>query len=525
LKGSRHTYRIGAWIILLLVLLSGCSGKAADEERPGTLYVGLESAPKTLDPRFATDAAGMRITQGLLFDTLVRLDDQLKIVSCLAQRWENPDNRTYIFHLRPSVKFHDGEPLTAEDVQFTFQHLMDPATGSPFAATYSDVIEAISVLNPQTVKFTLKQPTAAFLTSAIMPILPRHLLDRPGDFATRLIGSGPFRFVSQSPTEIVLARNADYMDGPPALERVVFKIIKDDNTRYLKAQKGELDLLVNAIAGDRIDDFKKAPLSEHYSVIESPGISYNYLIFNLDDARVGDLRVRRAVAAAIDAAEIIRYRLGGHAVRAHGLLSPVSWFAASDLPAPAHDPDMARRLLDQAGWHDPDGDGPRVRLNLELKTNNNAQVVGIARILQAQLSRVGIALSIKAYEWGTFYGDIQKGNFQIAAMRWVGVTEPDFFYDIFHASQVPPVGRNRGHFRNPAVDRLVAQGRVTLDDTQRKAIYDQVQRIVAEQLPYLSLWHLNTVSIVNRRVKGYRQHPMGALFSLKDVHLEQEKTP
>jgi len=492
---------------------------------PGQLYakdllVGLESRPKTLDPRYATDANGMRISHHLIFSSLVRLGYDLQIVPGLAERWETPDNLTYIFHLKDNVLFHDARPLTADDVKFTFEHLMDPTTGSPFAATYKSKIAHIEVIDPCTIKFILTQPVASFLTSIIMSIVPRHLVLKQDDFAAQLVGSGPFRFVSQSPTAIVLEPNRQYFDGAPKLERLVFKVVKDDNTRFLKMRKAELDLLINAIAYNKVDDFRKPPLSHLYQVIEEPGISYNYLSFNMQDPKVRDVRLRQAVACGINVEEIINYRLHGHAVRATGLLSPVNWYSSREVAKYPYDPKKARRLLDAAGLIDPDGDGPEPRLTLELKTSNNAQVVGIARIIQAQLARIGIRLELKSYEWGTFYGDIRSGNFQMTSMRWVGVTEPDFYYDIFHSSQIPPAGRNRGRYLNPRIDDLVEVGRITLDPARRKTIYAQVQQIISKDLPYISLWHLNNVSIIHKRVSGYRQHPMGSFSSFKDIVLQ-----
>jgi len=334
------------------------------------------------------------------------------------------------------------------------------------------------------------------------------------------VGSGPFRFVSRSPTRIELAPNEHHFDGVSKLDRLIFKVVSDDNTRFLKMKKGELDLLINAIPANKIDDFKRPPLNETYRLIEEPGISYNYLAFNMEDAEVQDVRVRQAVAHGIDVDEIITYRLHGHAMRATGLLSPINWYYEGNVASYAYNPEKARALLDAAGLKDPDGDGPAPRMTLELKTSNNDQVVGIARIIQAQLAGIGIRVEIRSFEWGTFYGDVKSGNFQMTAMRWVGVTEPDFYFDIFHSSQVPPAGRNRGRYGDPLLDQLVEEGRFMLDPVKRKGIYARVQKKAARDLPYVSLWHANNVSIIHKRVNGYRQHPMGSFTSFKDMVLQ-----
>jgi peptide/nickel transport system substrate-binding protein len=503
------------WIVLIAAMGFALTAGAAEK----VLTVGIEDPPKTMDPRYSTDATGMRISHHLLFSTLVQHGLDLQIVPNLAERWETPNDTTYVFHLHKGVTFHDGHPLTAADVKFTFEHLKDPSTQSPFAGTYR-IINTITVLDDHTVRFELEQPVASFLTSVIMPIVPAHIVADSTDFHRQLIGSGPFRFVEQSPNEIVLSANPDFYLGAPALDRIVFKVIKDDNTRFLKMRKAELDLVINAIPLNKVNDFKKSPLSRTYRVIEDPGLSYSYLAFNLAAEPLQDVRLRAAIAHAIDVDEIIQYRLEGHAVRSNSLLSPVNWFSEPAARHYAFDPERAMSLLDEAGFSAPDGSGRQPRLKLELKTSNNAEAVGIARILQAQLAKVGIELVLKSYEWGTFYGDIQSGNYQLTTMRWVGVTEPDFYFDIFHSSQFPPAGRNRGRYQNEAIDRLTEQGRMTLDPDRRQAIYSQIQKIVAEELPYISLWHTNNISIVHHRVSGYQQHPMGGYLSFRSIDLQ-----
>lgn len=505
-------------ILILLTLLVGGCGKH-ERQQTHDMRVGIENRPKTLDPRFATDVYGMRITHHLLFSTLVKLDNDLQIVPDLAEKWATPDSSTYIFHLKNNVVFHDNSPLTAKDVKFTFEHLMDPAVKSPFAATYKGIIDRIDVIDPHTVQFHLVKPVASFLTSIIMPILPEHLLNK-GNFDGKLIGSGPFKFISQTPNEIVLGPNEKYYGGTPKPDKLIFKVVSDDNTRFLKMKKGELDLVINAIPAGKVDDFKKPPLSDTYNLIEEPGIAYSYLSFNMADKIVQDIRIRQAIGFGIDVDEIIANRLHGHAIRATGLLSPVNWFADKEITAIPYDPEKAKKLLEEAGFSDPDGDGPEPRVVLELKTSNNIQAVGNARIIQAQLARIGIRLDIKSYEWGTFYGDIQSGNFQLTLMQWVGVTEPDFYYDIFHSSQVPPVGRNRGRYVNKELDPLLKDGRYTLNPAKRKDIYAKVQQIIADDLPYISLWHANNITIIKKRISGYRQHPMAGYYSFKDISLQ-----
>ncbi|MCG8337222.1 MAG: ABC transporter substrate-binding protein [Proteobacteria bacterium] len=488
--------------------------------KESVLTVGVENAPKTMDPRFAYDATGMQISHNLLFSTLVTLSADLRIIPRLAERWENPDDKTYVFYLRKGVRFHDGKPLTAEDVKFTFDHLKNKETKSLFAGTYNKSIDSIKVINPHKVEFKLKQVVASFTTSIIMPIIPKHVVTAGDDFPKKLIGSGPFKFVSQSPNQIVLEKNTDYYKGSPKVDKVVYKIIKDDNTRFLKMRKGELDLVINSMPLKKINDFRKKPLNNMYRVIENPGLSYQYLSFNVSAPEVQDVRIRQAIAHGIDVKEIVKYRLQGHAKQSFGVLSAQNWYTEEDVPKFTYDPETAKKILEEAGFKDPDGDGPQPRITLEMKTSTNKETIGIARIMKSQLAKIGIKLDVKSYEWGTFFGDIKNGNFQMTSLRWVGITEPDFYYDLFHSSMMPPNGRNRGRYNNPEIDKLAEQGRLELNPKKRKEIYSKIQKIIAKDLPYFSLWHRNNISLVHKRVSGYSQDPMGGYLSFYKISVK-----
>ena len=486
---------------------------------PDTLRVAIEDRAKTLDPRFATDTFGQRISRHLLFDSLVRQGDDLEVGPHVAASWEQPDDATYVFQLRDDVRFHDGFPLTSDDVVFTFRQLMDESSASPFGAGLRQKVDSIEALGPHQVRFRLTVPTASFLTTIILPIVPKHLVES-GAFPDQLVGSGPFRLVSRESHEIQLEANPDYFLGMPKVARLALRVIEDNNTRFLELRKGNIDLMINALPQELVGLVELPPLDATYRVVEEAGLSYNYMAFNFNDPDLSKLKVRQAIAHALDLDTIITHRLGGHAQRARGLLSPLNAWSAQDLPLIPHDPDAARRLLDEAGYPDPDGDGPEPRLRFEMVVSNAPQAVANARIVQAQLRDVGIELSIRSYEWGTFYGDIQAGNFQMTLMRWVGVSDPDFYYDIFHSSQTPPGGRNRGGYSHPQMDDLVSRARASLDPVERRELYDAVQRLAAEDLPYISFWHPNNHTVVHRRVQGYRQHPKAGFYPFRDVWLE-----
>jgi peptide/nickel transport system substrate-binding protein len=227
------------------------------------------------------------------------------------------------------------------------------------------------------------------------------------------------------------------------------------------------------------------------------------------------------LALAIDRASIIHHLLKDYAIPATGLLSPLNWAYDGSVAQWPFDPEKARRLLDQAGYPDPDGAGPSPRFRLSYKTTNLDLRKRIAEALKEQLARVGIDLEVRTYEWGTFYNDIKQGNFHLYSLAWVGIMDPDIYYQLFHSRSIPPDGDNRGHYSNPVIDRLLEQGRTITDAGARKIIYSQVQRILAEELPYIPLWWSHNVVVQNAALRGFTPYPDGDLISLKKVSLQQ----
>jgi peptide/nickel transport system substrate-binding protein len=251
------------------------------------------------------------------------------------------------------------------------------------------------------------------------------------------------------------------------------------------------------------------------------GTTFQYVGINLSHAVLKKREVRQALALAIDRASIIHHLLKDFAKPASGLLSPINWAYDRSVAQWPFDPEKAKRLLDQAGYPDPDGAGPLPRFRLSFKTTNLDLRKRIAEALKEQLARVGIELEIRTYEWGTFYSDIKKGNFHLYSLAWVGIMDPDIYYQLFHSDSIPPKGDNRGHYSNAELDQLLEQGRTTTDIAGREAIYMRVQQILAEELPYIPLWWSKNVTVQNAAVKGFVPYPDGDLISLKKVSLQE----
>jgi peptide/nickel transport system substrate-binding protein len=476
---------------------------------PDTLVVGLEAAPLTLDPRLAADAYSSKISQ-LIHNGLFRLSERLELVPDLAETWEFLPPAKYRFRLRSGVVFHDGAPLTAEDVKFTLESIRDPSLASPFRGTM-EKIESIRVVDPSTLEIILKEPFAPFPAALAIGIVRK-------EGGSPAVGTGPFRLESFRPTEQVsLRRNEKYFQKPPRLDRLVFRVISDDNLRVLELKNHRVDLLQNNIPPQLVGSLRQ---DKGLVMERTEGINMSYLGMNLKKDPLAKPEVRHAIAHALDLPALIEYRMARMARPATGILAPVHWAYEPEVVTYPYDPRKARELLNQAGYPDPDGGGPAPRFVLTYKTSTKRDRIGLARLIARYLKEVGIEVKILPFEWGTFFHDINAGNFQLYALTWVGVTEPDIYYYVFHSSQTPPAGGNRGGYKNEAIDRLSEEGRQVFDREKRKEIYSLVQRELAQDLPIIPLWYEDNVAIFSNRVKGVRLRPNASFEWATEVYKE-----
>lgn len=492
---------------IALALLCGCTGGQGRE--PGEFRVGIESSPSSLDPRFASDAHGVRIVP-LIFNGLLEKTADGGVAPDLAGSWERPEPLVHRLTLRDGVTFHDGTELDAADVVATYRFLMDPENGSPHSGSLK-ALASVEAPDPRTVVFTLSEPYVSFPFQLTHGVLPRESASKK-ELGDALIGTGPFRLGGvRAGEEIVLTPFADHFKGAPKLSRVRFRILPSATTRLLEIQSGGLDLLQNAVPPYSLKFLER---EEGLNVIRAPGSSYQYLGFNLEDPLLSDVRVRRAIAHAVDRGRLIDYVLYGQARPAAGMLPPEHWAHAGDAAFYGFDPQKAMALLDEAGYPDPDGDGPKMRLHLSYKTSTDKTANEAARVIADQLSRVGIGVEVRSFEWGTFFGDVKKGNFQMMSLRWVGLSDPDVFNYIFHTESIPPNGANRGRYRNAELDGWLDASRVEPDDEKRAALYRRVQEQVADDCVYASLWWPDNVLVLREGFEGYTPLPGGEYTSL-----------
>ena len=495
-NGERRTGKIFRILFLFLtVILVACAPEADN-----TLRMGLASSPVTLDPRFATDATSSRINR-LIYTRLVEFNDQQLPVPGLAS-WKVITPLHYRFTLKKErALFHDGSRLTASDVKATYDSILDPKTASPHRATL-DMIKRVEVIDNNAVDFYLTRPDLLFPAYLVIGILPEEGIDHNRQFQREPVGNGPFQFVSW-PEEgrLELVRRKDN-------QLVKFLRVKDETVRVLKLIRGEIDILQNDLSPELVTYLEK---QKNLSVIHGRGSNFTYLGFNLEDPVVGQYDVRNAIAMAIDRDAIIKYVMGGAARPASALLLPDHWAGNPDLKRIVYNPEKSKMLLSKSGF---DKNNP---LSITYKTSTNAFRVRLATVIQSQLKEVGINVHLQSYDWGTFYGDIKAGNFQMFSLSWVGIKTPDIFRYVFHSKSVPPNGANRGRYRDAVLDQLIQTANDAHKFEDQAVAYRKIQERLLEKLPYIPLWYEDHVFIMREGISGYSIGLDGNYDGLVDI--------
>ena len=490
-------------LLFSVLLLSSCSRTVATE--PGVVNFLIESMPTNLDPRIGSDGQSERI-DGLMFDSLVELDTQRNPHSDLAETWEMPDPRTYVFHLRSGVKFHDGRVLTSADVKYTFDSIMNRSVTSPKTGTLR-LVTSIDAPDPGTVIFHLSEPSSGFLQDICRPAMGVVPAGAGADFAEHPIGTGPFRFVSSEQDDnVILERSRTYFRTSPKIEMIRFRVVPESVVRALELRKGSGDLELTSLNPDMIPVLKS---NRGIEVTEQPGSNYAYIVFNFEDPTLARKEVRQALAFATDRPAIIQYLLRGQARVADGPLPPNSWAFEPGIRRFNYDPQQAESLLDSAGFpRRSDQNGIRLTLTMKTSTDESTRLLGAA--LQEQWRKVGVELELKPMELATLISDLTRGSFQLSTLRWIGVnSDPEFFEFAFSSKRIPPAGANRGRYRNATLDALVDQARVQPDREKRRLLFSEIQKVAAEDLPYLSLWYPDNVSVHRSRVSNIELTPAG----------------
>lgn len=493
--------RLAPWLgAIVMAFILGIWGSAYSLAQ--TLVIGQESDVVSLDPHRQNDLRSARVIRQI-YDTLVVYEEDLRLQPGLAESWEQLDELTWEFRLRRDVFFHNGEPLTAHDVKFSFDRLRDPATRSP-GAFILDPIDEVTVVDDYTVHIHTSSPFApllAHLSHSAASILNEKAVREAGEnYGTRVaVGTGPFQFVNWvSGSHLILRRNPRWWGGELKVEEVVFRSIPDETVRAIELETGGVDI---AFRLDPVDQTRLAS-DPNISLITEDSLSTAYIGFNLQKSPLNDVRVRRAIHHAIDVDSVVEIIYEGQADRAFGPLPPRVFGAHPHLKPYDYNPDRAGQLLAEAGY--PNG------FRITLWTNEDPLRMQMAEVVQEDLRLVGIDVDIQVLEWGTYLQETAAGHHDMFILGWSTITaDADYgLYSQFHSSQWGYAG-NRTFYANPRVDELLDLGRTNSDPDIRLQAYQEAQEIIVDEAPWVFVLFLKDVSGIRSNIEGFVPSPQG----------------
>lgn len=512
--------KVLSFISLLLVMvfvLTACGGtkqsspgeqSEQSEETPAgdpaeapaqILKYGTDSEPIGLDPHTITASASIRIFRQI-YNTLIDVDDEMNFIPELAQSWDQPDDLTYIFKLREGVKFHNGREMTAEDVKYSFERVLNPDTAA-IGKSYYDSIDSIEVVDTYTVKFTLKEPFAPFLTnltSLYGAIVPKEVIEENGNLMQVACGTGPFMLKEWIPdNKIILEKNPDYYEeGLPKLEGIEYYVMTDESSRIAALRTGNVHLIKLPAASLSLLEGNDNVEIKPYQSNE-----YSFLGFNLDLDKFKDVRVRQAISYAINRQEIIDLAYNGEAT-VTGFVTPAMgrWaidFANEDLYQ--QNIEKAKQLMAEAGY--PDGFETKIAVGLY----DDIRATG--EILQKQLEQIGIKATIENLESGQYVDAWSNRTHEMMAGRNGAGTDPNravaFFFSTTGSANV-------WGYSNPEVDALCDAGKVTVDEAERESIYKEAQKIVLNDSPNIFMASPMEYFFARTNIEGFQPSTFNA---------------
>jgi peptide/nickel transport system substrate-binding protein len=476
----------------------------------GTVVEGGLADVVTLNPVLADDHISLAIIE-LLFDRLLAVDPETgSLRPGLASSWRvSADGLTITFTLRNDVLWHDGQPFSAADVEFTFKAIMNPAVGSPRQTDFS-LVEEFKAVDDTAFVVTLANADCSILYDlGSVRIVPRHILSdddiQTSYFNANPVGTGPFMFGERVARDhITLLRNPRYWRKAPHLDAWTYKVVADEEALLAGLKAGQLDVIPLPL-----DDLASVEAAGHFRIHRYPANEYYFIGYNVDHPILGDVRVRRALSQAVDRQRLVDRVLGGQGQLLDSGLLPAHWAYPQELAGRPFDPTRAAQLLAEAGWVDSDGDGIRDRdgepLRLRLSTNGGNPVrEAIAILAQQYYLAVGVAAEVELMQWSNFLEDTFTHDFDMVVFSWPLALDPDE-WELWHSSEsVLDSGFNFVSYHNPRVDELLLQGLSVpqCEEARRAAIYGEIAIILAEDQPYAFLFAPYNLIAVNERVGG-----------------------
>ena len=487
----------------------------------GDVYVDSSIGDASiLNPVLMSDSASNDIC-GLVFNGLVKYDKNIQMVGDLARSWDvSLGGLVITFHLRKNVRWHDGRPFTSDDVLFTYQKLRDPKVHTPYSSDFDDV-ESVQTPDPWTVRVTYRKVFAPGLASWGMGIIPRHVFAK-GDFnahpANRVpIGTGLYRFKEWKTDQyILLEANPDYFEGRPYIQCYVYRIIPDSSVEFLEMRNQTIDSIT--LTPDQYKAYDA--IFEHHQRFRYPSFKYTYFGFNLKNDLFKDLRVRQALAYAIDRQSMVQGIVLGLGQPITGPFPVTSWAYNPAVKSVPYDPTQAEALFADAGWKK-DASGRLMKdgkpFTFTLMTNQGNKVRELcAEVIQQQLKKVGIDVTIRIVEWSTLIHQyIDKKDFEAIVMGWQLGRDPDN-YMMWHSSQQKEGQYNFCGYEIPLVDRWLVEARETFDVEKRKWLYHQIHAQIAADLPYIFLYCPDELVAIHKRFRGPEVAPLGLAWNFRE---------
>ncbi|HSS19423.1 MAG TPA: ABC transporter substrate-binding protein [Pyrinomonadaceae bacterium] len=528
--------------LFLAVLLAALIPMSCKRAHGGPFVIALGDNIRTIDPigSPSVDAASERV-RTLMFNSLVKKDDNFDYVGELASEIKrSADNMSYTFVLRDGVKFHDGRPFTSADAKYTLDLVFasnfaksasfyeverlraageSSATATPQRTSY---IKSVEAPDPHTLVVTTTKPWTGLLPNLVpVAIIPANSYDSQ---KTHPLGTGPFKFGSYDSSQQVLdlQANAEYWDGAPHLQAIRVRVIPDMNALQAELQSGRVDIapLPTSLSPDAV---KLLSLNPKLQVQQFAGSNLYVLTLNCTQPPLNDARVRQAIAYAIDRESMIRELLQGQGKIAYSILPEESW-AYSTGHKYLFDREMAKKLLDEAGFKDPDGDGPQMRFAKPLVykiSGSNTTGKAYAGVIQNDLKSIGVPVTIETAELNTLFDELRRGNFQIFYGQWVGGNQDPIFYkDLFATSEIPTetrASRNRSRYSNKEVDALLAESINTFDRARGRELYGHIQDIITQDMPIVPLWYQANIVIAQKNVGNIKVNASGDWGFVKNL--------
>lgn len=521
--------RFAATVLAIVVAVAGCGrDRAGEAAGGGSVVVGMRADFGPFNPIVNTDIYTDELIKYALFTPLIQYDAELRPRPYLAESWEMLGDTAVVFQLRRDVRWHDGVPVTAEDVKFTFDLAKDPTKASLLASAYLSQVESATVIDSFTIRFDFTRPHAQAIEDFWWAPVPKHLLEgipadqlRTAPFNLSPVGSGPYRFVERRANErLVLERNPDFpeaLGGPPALERVFFRIIPEAPTMLAELVTGGVHVDI-PVSPDQAAQIRS---NEALQLFAFPGRTFYYIGWNNRRAPFTDARVRRALALAIDRQEIIDALLFGYGTPAAGPIPPWSPLDPGVEPLP-YDTVQAAELLAQAGWTDRNRDGIRENaqgtpLRFTLMSSDAPLNRAVVEVVQAQLRRVGVAVDVRIVEFQTLLAQHRGRDFDAVFTSWV--------LDNFQVGSAPmalfhsrwanvPGSANRSSYANPQADALIESGIAETDPGAARRIWGDLTRLLQEEQPITFMFWLDELAAARRTVQNVEMDPRGELVSI-----------